>query len=227
MAKVFEDDILTLYCGDYRTIINDLNFNYIITDPPYNKNYKYLDYKDNLKFNDYIDLIKPLNKYKLIMIHYPEMLFNLCGTLTNLKKTVFWCYNTNLNRQSRIIGFFKCSPDFSKVRVPYKDYKDKRIQELVKKGSKGAKIYDWWADIGLVKNSSHEKVKGFSNQIPVKLLERIILLTTNENDIILDPFFGTGSLYFACKNTKRRCIGIEKSEEHINKFYERLNKITS
>lgn len=223
MSIVYNDKILTLYKGDYRDIIDKLDFNYIITDPPYNKNYKYLDYKDNLKDDDYINLIKPLNKYKMVMIHYPEKLFSLCNILSDLQRCVFWCYPTNLNRQSRIIGFFKCSPDFGKVRIPYKDYKDKRIIELVKKGSKGAKIYDWWADIGLVRNSSKEKVKGFSNQIPIKLLERIILLTTEEGDTILDPFYGTGSLYFACKNTNRKCIGIEKSQEHINKFFERMN----
>jgi site-specific DNA-methyltransferase (adenine-specific) len=50
-------------------------------------------------------------------------------------------------------------------------------------------------------------------------------MTTDEGDTILDPFFGSGSLYFACKNTNRKCIGIEQSSNHIGSFMERLNSI--
>ena len=41
---------------------------------------------------------------------------------------------------------------------------------------------------------------------------------------ILDPFFGSGSLYFACRNTGRKCIGIEQSQRHIDCFFQRLEK---
>ena len=83
-------------------------------------------------------------------------------------------------------------------------------------------MYDWFNDINLIKNVSKEKCKDFTNQIPIKLLERIIILTTKEGDTILDPFFGSGSLYFACKNTNRKCIGIELSEKHLEFFKKRL-----
>jgi DNA modification methylase len=76
-----------------------------------------------------------------------------------------------------------------------------------------------------VKNVSKEKIQSFTNQIPFEVLERIILTTTNEGDTILDPFFGSGSIYFVCKKHNRKCIGIEQSEKHIGSFFERLNKI--
>jgi site-specific DNA-methyltransferase (adenine-specific) len=49
---------------------------------------------------------------------------------------------------------------------------------------------------------------------PIDLLENIIRHTTDENDLLLDCFAGTGSLFKACKNLKRRCILIEKNEEY-------------
>ena len=54
----------------------------------------------------------------------------------------------------------------------------------------------------MIKNVSNEKCEEFTNQIPIQLLERIILLTTKEGDTVLDPFFGSGSIYQACLNTK-------------------------
>ena len=56
--------------------------------------------------------------------------------------------------------------------------------------------YDWFNDIQMIKNVSKEKISSFTNQIPIKLLERILLMTTSQGDTILDPFFGSGSLAF-------------------------------
>ena len=101
--------------------------------------------------------------------------------------------------------------------------KDKAVLKLIAKGSKGAKSYDWF-EKQIVKNTSKEKNMNFTNQIPIEVLERIIKLISNEGDTILDPFFGSGSLYFACKNLNRKCIGIELSKVHLEVFSERLKK---
>lgn len=50
---------------------------------------------------------------------------------------------------------------------------------------------------------------------PIDLLKNIILHTTDENDIVLDCFAGSGSIGSACKETKRQCIMIEKEEKYI------------
>ena len=176
-----------------------------------------------MKDEDYINMLSILNNYNIVMIHYLEDFCGVVGeALGKPNKIVPWCYNSNLLRQCRGIAWYGCKPDFNKVKQPYKNLNDKRIKKLIDNGSEGSRIYDWWSDIQLVKNVSKEKNLKFTNQIPIKLLERIILLTTNENDVILDPFFGSGSLYFACKNTNRKCIGVEQSKEHLNIFLERL-----
>lgn len=223
MNEFYKDETIVVYNNNFENIIDELTFDYIITDPPYNVGYDYPDYKDKLTSEQYVNLLSPLHLHKTIMIHYAEA---FCGDVGKAmgcpERCVTWCYSSNLQRQSRMIAWYGCSPDFNKVKQPYKNPNDKRIKELVNNGSKGARLYDWWNDIQLVKNVSKDKCKGFTNQIPVALLERIILLTTKEGDVILDPFFGSGSLYFACKNTKRKCIGIEQSETHLGFFKERL-----
>jgi DNA modification methylase len=224
MEKVFEDDIGVVYNNDFEDIINDLEFDYIITDPPYNINFKYLDYNDKMSDEDYINMLSYLNEYKTIMIHYAEAFCGIVGeAMGRPQRCVSWCYSSNLLRQSRMIAWYGCSPNFNLVKQPYKNLNDKRIKKLLEEGSTGSRLYDWWDDIQLVKNVNKDKCKTFTNQIPVKLLERIILLTTKPGDTILDPFFGSGSLYFACKNTGRKCIGIEQSKNHIDCFKERLN----
>jgi len=228
MSIVFEDATLKLYNADFRTIIDSIQFDYIITDPPYNVGYKYPDYKDVMPEDKYIEMLSHLNKYRTAMIHYAE---DFCGVVGEAmgrpNRCVSWCYSSNLPRQSRMIAWFNCAPDFNLVKQPYKNPNDKRIKKLIENGSEGARLYDWWSDIQLIKNVSKDKVETFTNQIPIPLLERIIKLTTNEGDTILDPFFGSGSLYFACKNTNRKCIGIEQSLKHIGSFRERLDNISS
>jgi len=51
---------------------------------------------------------------------------------------------------------------------------------------------------------------------PVELLKNIIYHTTDENDIVLDCFAGSGSIGLACLETKRKCILIEKEEKYCN-----------
>jgi DNA modification methylase len=225
MNKFFEDDVATVYNNKMEDIIKNLKFDFIITDPPYNVNYKYPDYNDKLSSEKYINLLSTFNNEKIVMIHYPEAFCGDVGeALGKPNKIVQWVYNSNLNRQHRSIAWFGCNPNLTKVKQPYKNPNDKRIKQLIENGSEGTRMYDWWDDINLVKNVSKDKEPSFTNQIPIKLLERIILITTKEGETILDPFFGSGSLYFACKNTNRKCIGIEQSITHLDSFQKRINK---
>jgi len=53
---------------------------------------------------------------------------------------------------------------------------------------------------------------------PKDLIERIILLTTNKNDAVLDPFAGSGMVLAVAKCMKRRYIGFEINKEYVEKF---------
>lgn len=64
-----------------------------------------------------------------------------------------------------------------------------------------------------------------STQKPLALLERIILCSSNYNDIVLDPFSGTGTTAHAAKRLGRQYIGFEKEEKYFNASLERLKKV--
>jgi len=59
-------------------------------------------------------------------------------------------------------------------------------------------------------------------QKPLALLERIILASTNEGDLILDPFMGSGTTGVAALNNKRKFVGIEREIEFIELAEARL-----
>ena len=59
---------------------------------------------------------------------------------------------------------------------------------------------------------------------PVKLLEEIIRIHTNENDIILDPFAGAGSTLLAAQNLNRKFLGIELDKDYYNTIINRLKE---
>lgn len=71
-------------------------------------------------------------------------------------------------------------------------------------------------------SSSINSGKLHSCQKPLDILEKIIKTSSNEGDVILDCFMGSGSTGVACLDTKRRFIGIELNEKYFNIAKERL-----
>jgi site-specific DNA-methyltransferase (adenine-specific) len=57
-------------------------------------------------------------------------------------------------------------------------------------------------------NNTHITVK------PIALIEHLIKLFSKQNSLVVDPFLGSGTTALACKNTNRRCIGIELNKEY-------------
>lgn len=68
-------------------------------------------------------------------------------------------------------------------------------------------------------------VKLHSTQKPEELLKRVILSSSNEGDIVLDPFFGSGTTGAAAKKLRRNFIGIEKEAKYVQIALERINNI--
>ena len=61
-------------------------------------------------------------------------------------------------------------------------------------------------------------------QKPVKLIKHLLEIHSNPNDIILDPFLGSGTTAVACKELNRRYIGIEQSKEYCKIAEERIKR---
>ena len=67
--------------------------------------------------------------------------------------------------------------------------------------------------------------KVHSTQKPEALLRRVVLSSTNVNDVILDPFFGTGTTGAVAKKLKRSWVGIEKEDFYIKEAQKRIDDI--
>ena len=92
--------------------------------------------------------------------------------------------------------------------------------ELMKQISNGKQMRNLWE---LSPPQPSEKLHGkHPTQKPLKLLERILLASTNEGDIVLDPFNGSGSTGVAALRFGRKYIGIEISQEYLDLTISRL-----
>ncbi|MHB1219691.1 MAG: site-specific DNA-methyltransferase [Alphaproteobacteria bacterium] len=84
-----------------------------------------------------------------------------------------------------------------------------RLKRYITDG-KGVPLQDVWLDISRLDARSDERI-GFETQKPIKLLERIIAASSKSNDVVLDPFCGSGSTLVAAEGLGRRWIGIDSS----------------
>ena len=213
----------TLCCHDFREA-EFMPKGLTITDPPYNQGYHYDSYNDNLNEEQYIELLSKI-PVPCVIIHYPEETINILPKAIKAKceQVVTWVYNSNTGKQSRLISWWGCKPDFKKVRQPYKNPTDKRIAKRIAAGHDGAKLYDWW-EIEQVKNVSAEKTI-HPCQIPEEVIQRIILTTAKENDLIIDVFAGSGTTLTVAKKLGYDALGFEIDEKYIDVIKNRLNTL--
>lgn len=225
--KLYNKNSLDIF---YKIINEHYDKNIIlVSDPPFNINYKYNTYLDNMKEDEYYEMLDFFFKdLPSVVIHYPEQLYKISFQIGKFpNKVISWVYNSNTGKQHRDIAFFDIKPDMSKVRQPYKNLNDKRIKERISKGYKGAKLYDWW-NINQVKNVSKEKTS-HPCQMPLEVMKRIIGILP-DNCLVIDPFMGSGTTGLAVKimnkeqNANRDFIGIELDETYFNIAKERIEK---
>lgn len=192
----------------------------VVSDPPFNIGYKYNTYKDTMNEDNYYEMLELFfGTCPSVVIHYPEALYKLAFQIGKFpERVISWVYNSNTAKQHRDIAFFGVKPDMSKVRQPYKNLNDKRIQERIKQGCKGAKLYDWW-EINQVKNVSKDKT-AHPCQMPIEVMERVIGILPDDC-IIIDPFMGSGTTGLAVKNMNKKqnvnrgFVGIEIDKDYF------------
>lgn len=161
-------------------------------------------------------------------------------------KWLVWFYRNKGNlgndwgRSHESILHFRKSRDFifniDEVRIPYNDHTLKypeRGQAETSQFSNGKKTnYEWTPnplgakpkdvfEIPTISNGSWERTY-HPTQKPVELLRKIILSSSNENSLILDPFGGSGTTYAVAEAYKRRWIGTETNNEFCAVIKDRL-----
>jgi DNA modification methylase len=99
---------------------------------------------------------------------------------------------------------------------PRKDCRIRFLDELP-----GVALQTWWDDIKSIRGGADEGL-GYPTQKPIALLERIVQASTNEGDIVLDPFCGCGTAVHAAQKLKRAWIGIDITHLAISLIEKRL-----
>ena len=103
---------------------------------------------------------------------------------------------------------------YSKNGIPsYKNYLDEM---------RGTPMQDSWADLPPLMGTSKERL-GYPTQKPEALLERIVSASSNEGDVVLDPFCGCGTAIAAAERLNRRWIGIDVTHIAITLIRHRLH----
>ena len=126
-----------------------------------------------------------------------------CRTFTHSTELIFWASKAQ-----------------KKDKFKYK-FHYKRMKEI----NGGKQMKTVWR-FGSVSKAEREFGK-HPTQKPVKLIKRSILASTDEGDVVLDPFSGSSSTGVAALALNRKFIGIEQKQEYIDLSVKRLNSIFS
>lgn len=184
--------------------------------------------------------------------HYIRVALDEVFGMDNFQSEIIWNYKRWSNSKKgllnshQVIYFYSKTSDF-KFNQIFKDYspttnidqilqnrerdvngksvykKDKNGEIILAKEKKGVPLSDVW-DIPFLNPKANERV-GYPTQKPVSLLQQIIKIGSDEGDIVLDPFCGSGTTCVAAKSLNRNYIGFDISEDAVKLTNLRLEKL--
>ena len=96
-------------------------------------------------------------------------------------------------------------------------------KKLYKHECQGKPLSNLWDDISYITRTQMDP-RVYPTQKPVKLLERIVSLCTNEGDLVLDPMAGSGTTGIVCEQLNRRYILVDVNPEARKVFESRVSK---
>ncbi len=176
------------------------------------------------------------------MSHYLKLALDCIFGEKNFRNEIIWSYERwtgatkNFQRMHDIVLFYTKTQSnlFNIITEPYSEkskHKGKRLsttdkgkvieQKYVNKEREKA-MRDVWS-LSILNSQSPERT-GYPTQKPLALLERIINASSNEGDIVLDPFCGCATTCVAAEKLKRKWIGIDVSHKAYELVKERLVK---
>jgi site-specific DNA-methyltransferase (adenine-specific) len=248
MIDEYINQIIQGDCLKVMKNIPDNSVDITFADPPFNLGKKYNGYMDNKEFNEYLDWCKQWiyemvritkNTGSIFVHNIPKWLTYYTSFLNEIayfKHWIAWDASTapmgkSLQPSHYGILYYVKDPKKSKfyeIRYPHK--RCRKCNYLLKDyGGKKAGLHpfgplvsDVWTDIHRIKHNKYRDKHPC--QLPVHLLERIILMSTDKNDIVLDPFVGTGTTVIAAKRLGRRFIGIDIDEKYVSITKAKLSK---
>lgn len=211
----------------------------IIADPPYNLNKDYGNKSDSMSFNEYINfthkwvsqaerILKPNGTIYVFMgfrfISYLYQIFEKENNL-NFVNWICWHYTQGVGkkkgfspRHEDILMFSKGKKhtfNLDEIRIPQKYYRSRN-------NMRGANPGDVWQFSHI--HYCQDNRQNHPTQKPEGLIERMVLASSRQDDLVIDPFSGSGTTLRVCQQLNRRCIGIELNEEYVKMTINRLNQ---
>ena len=225
-------------CIEIMRQIPDETVDVTFADPPFNLKKLYSNYNDKKSAEEYLawckdwitEMVRITKPTGSIFIHnIPKWLTYFVGYLNDIAIFRHWIAwdamgsplgKTLLPNHYGILYYVKS-----------KDYKFNDIRSLHKRCRKcglilkdyggkkdqlhqfGAIISDVWTDLHRIRHKTRRDEHPC--QLPVPLLERLLLMSTDEGDVVLDPFMGTGTTAIAAKKLGRQYIGIDIDHKYV------------
>ena len=184
--------------------------------------------------------------------HYLRILLDKVFGSINFQSEIIWSYKRWSNSKKgllnshQVIFFYSKSKDFkfNNIFTEYsattnidqilqdrqKDENGKSIYKkdasgniIIGKEKKGVPLSDVW-EIPYLNPKAKERT-GYPTQKPVLLLNQILSIVTDENDLVIDPFCGSGTTCVSAKHLKRNFIGIDISSDAVELANKRLEEM--
>lgn len=111
--------------------------------------------------------------------------------------------------------------DDNRLIEPVREGAGYSYKQYLSESAGGSQIDDVWTDINMLNPVSSERL-GYPTQKPLALLERILKASSNEGDVILDPFCGCGTTVDAAQSLKRQWLGIDVTYIAVDLIRKRL-----
>ena len=244
-----KDCLNKIICGDCIKVLGKAKEPFadlIFSDPPFNIGYKYDGYNDSLKKEKYVEwtrlwmtackkVLKPAGSFYIaIGDDYAANVKTIADELgLHLRNWLIWHYTFGQQTKQKfarshthIFYFVNDKKNFTfndfAVRVPSDRqliYSDRRANSV------GRIPNDVWTEFSRVCGTFKERQGWHPCQMPEILLQRIISVSTNEGDCVLDPFSGSGTTAGAACRLGRNYVGIEISKKYVNQSQKRLDAL--
>ncbi len=208
-----------IYLGDMLDLckqIDDKAIDLVLTDIPYNISQK----SNGLRKLDYGEW----DKQEGMEIKWVTEMIRVCrGTLITFCSNEQFSGITKLLKESgfstRSIIWHKSNPNVINCNRLYVESTEFAVYGKLPKATYNQKYKHNLFNYPAVHTRLHP------NQKPLKLFEELVIDTTKEGDIVLDPFSGSGTTSEVCFRNNRKFIGIERDEEYYLKSLKRMEDI--
>jgi len=238
-----------IICGDCIDVLSKVHKPFadlIFADPPFNIGYKYDKYHDKVKTKNYIawtkdwmtackKVLKPDGSFYIaIGDEYAANVKIIADELgLFMRNWLIWHYTFGQQMKKKfarshthIFYFVNDKKSFTfndhAVRIP----SDRQLYYNDKRANPAGKMPDdVWNGYSRVCGTFKERAGWHPCQMPENLLKRIIAVSSNPKDCVLDPFSGSGTTAAAAYQLGRNYVGVEISQSYVEKAKKRLAEL--